>query len=58
MRRLLRRFCKDEQGASLVEYSLLIALISVAVIVLIALVGDYIVSAWTKLNSTLYANPV
>lgn len=41
----------DERGASMVEYSILIGLITAAVIGLIAGIGTKIVTAWTKLNT-------
>jgi pilus assembly protein Flp/PilA len=45
------RLAKDESGASLVEYSVLIGLITVATVVTIGLVGDKVSDAWTDLNT-------
>jgi pilus assembly protein Flp/PilA len=45
----LRFFSRDEEGASLVEYALLVALIAVVCIAAIALIGN---SASSKLSTT------
>ncbi len=50
---LVRRLSKDESGASLIEYSILIGLITVAVILLVSNVGDWVVSQWTALDTNL-----
>ena len=42
---------KNEEGASLIEYSLLIALIAAATIALILSIGGKVTSAWTDLNN-------
>jgi len=47
----VRDFRKDEDGASLIEYSILIGLITVAVIGLISGIGDWVVSQWSALTS-------
>ena len=47
----LSKLKKDEEGASLIEYTVLIGLITIAVIALIGSVGGTIVSKWTTLNS-------
>lgn len=49
----VRRLLKDESGASLIEYSILIGLITVAVIAIISGVGDWVVSQWSGLNNNL-----
>lgn len=54
----LSNFKKDESGASLIEYSLLIGLITVAVVITVASVSGWVVDAWTGLDTTLQANPV
>jgi pilus assembly protein Flp/PilA len=47
------RFLKDENGASLVEYSILIGLITVATIGLISIMGTRITAYWQSLvNAT------
>jgi pilus assembly protein Flp/PilA len=55
MVKLLKRLGKDEDGAALVEYSVLIGIITVAVIALVISVGDWVSFEWnalcTKLNT-------
>lgn len=46
----LHELKKNVEGASLIEYSLLIALISAAVVGLIVAIGGKVVNAWTDLN--------
>ncbi|KLK92632.1 hypothetical protein AA309_13115 [Microvirga vignae] len=53
MSQFLKRFARDEEGASLVEYSVLIGLISAAVILLIGTVGGKVTNAWTRLNTNM-----
>lgn len=48
-----KRFARDESGASLVEYTILIALITIATITLIVAVGGKITNNWSKLNSVM-----
>lgn len=45
MRNLVNRFIKDESGATAIEYGLIAALIAVAIIVAVRLIG-------TNLNTT------
>jgi len=47
------RLTKDESGASLVEYSVLIGLITVLTVGTIALVGGKVTAAWTGLNAAM-----
>ena len=53
MMNVLKQLGRDEEGASLVEYSILIGLITAAVIALIAAVGDKVNVAWTKLKTAM-----
>ncbi len=55
IRNFVARFRKDEDGAALIEYSVLIGLITVAVIATIVLVGDWVVSQWAALLSAITA---
>ncbi len=54
MKMLIKKFLRDEEGASLVEYAILAALISVAAIAIIGDVGtkvkDTFTSIYNKLN--------
>lgn len=45
----LKKFWADEKGASLVEYTLLIGLITIAVVALIVSVGTDINALWQRL---------
>ena len=47
----LKLFKKDEEGASLIEYSLLIGLITVLVIGLIVTMGGWVNNQWSNLVS-------
>jgi pilus assembly protein Flp/PilA len=47
------RFAKDERGASLVEYALLVALIAVVCIVAVTLLGKNASSKFSSVGSSL-----
>lgn len=49
------RLSKDMSGASLVEYSILIGLITVAVVGMISAVGGQVNAKWTALNTAMTA---
>ena len=51
--KLMKRFAEDEDGASLLEYTVLLAILLVAVIATVALVGGWINGRWTALNGAL-----
>jgi pilus assembly protein Flp/PilA len=50
---LLRRLRKDEDGAALIEYTVLLGILLIAVIATIGLVGTWINNQWTNLNASL-----
>ena len=50
---LAKRFVADEEGAALVEYTVLIGIMLVAVIGTIITVGNWVNTKWTNLNSAL-----
>lgn len=54
---LMVRFAKDEDGAALVEYGILVALIAVASIVTIGLLGGTINNFFASVNTRLGAPP-
>ena len=59
MRKILNtmtKFQKDEDGAALIEYTVLLSILLVAVIATITLVGTWINGRWTALNASLPAN--
>ena len=51
----LTKFGKDEEGAALIEYTVLLGIMLVAVIATIILVGTWISGQWTALNTALPA---
>ncbi|MCK0153406.1 Flp family type IVb pilin [Alcanivorax sp. S6407] len=53
MKSLITRFLKEEDGATMVEYAILVALISVVAIVIIASVGTKVNSAFTEVDTQL-----
>ena len=50
---MTRQFRDDETGAAMVEYSILIGLISAAAIAPIVLVGGYVSTSWNTLTNAL-----
>lgn len=53
MKALAQKFFKDESGATMVEYAILVALISIAAIVIIAAVGTKVEETFTSVNNAL-----
>ena len=51
----LKGFCKDERGASLVEYSLMLGLVAMASVALISGVGDSVNTIWTNTDTQMEA---
>ncbi len=49
----IARFRKDEKGAALIEYSILIGIITAGVIVLVIAVGGWVTTKWAALNGLL-----
>ena len=50
---LLRRLRKDEDGAALIEYTVLLGILLVAVVATITSVGTWVSGRWTALNASL-----
>ena len=50
---VVRRLGKDEEGASLIEYTVLLGILLVAVIATIGAVGTWINGKWTALQGQL-----
>ena len=50
---VLNQFRNDEDGAALIEYTLLLGLMLVAVVATIGLVGTWVSGKWTALNTAL-----
>jgi pilus assembly protein Flp/PilA len=53
IKNMIAKFRKDEEGASFLEYTVLLGIILAASIVLIANVGKWAGNVWTLLNTTL-----
>jgi pilus assembly protein Flp/PilA len=51
--KLVRRLAKDEDGAALIEYTVLLGILVVAVIATIIAVGGWVSNKWTALNTQL-----
>lgn len=53
MKNLLKRFVREESGATMVEYAIMVALISVVAIVIIGTVGGQVTDAFTTVETEL-----
>ena len=53
MRKILLSFCKDESGATAIEYGLIAALIAVVIITGVTAVGTNLSATFTNLATTL-----
>lgn len=53
MKQLIQKFLKDESGATMVEYAILVALISVAAIAIIVIIGGQVKDAFQKVQDAL-----
>jgi pilus assembly protein Flp/PilA len=51
--RFVKRFVADDGGAALIEYTVLLGVLLVAVIATIAGVGTWVSGKWTNLNGNL-----
>jgi pilus assembly protein Flp/PilA len=51
--KLVRRLGKDEEGAALIEYTVLLGILVVAVIATIVAVGVWVNGKWTALQTQL-----
>jgi pilus assembly protein Flp/PilA len=49
----VRRLGKDEEGAALIEYTVLLGILVVAVIATIVAVGGWVNNKWSALNTSL-----
>ena len=55
MRQLVTRFVKNDEGAALVEYGLLVGLIAVVCITAVTLLGNQINTVFTDITTDLTA---
>jgi len=51
--RFITQISSDENGASLIEYTVLLAILLVAVIAIIAGVGQWISTEWASLSTAI-----
>jgi len=49
----LKRFGKDENGAALIEYTVLLGILVVAVVATIGAVGTWVNTQWSNLNTAI-----
>jgi pilus assembly protein Flp/PilA len=49
----IKRFVRDESGATAIEYGLIVALIAVVIIVAVSAVGNSLGSNFNSINSNL-----
>jgi pilus assembly protein Flp/PilA len=52
----MQKFVRDENGAALVEYTVLLGIMLVAVVATIGLVGGWVNTKWAALWTVLSAN--
>jgi pilus assembly protein Flp/PilA len=53
MKNLLKRFIKEESGATMVEYAIMVALIAVVAIALISTIGGQVRDAFDNVSNEL-----
>jgi pilus assembly protein Flp/PilA len=53
---ILKKLRKDEDGAALIEYTVLLGILVVAVIATIIAVGTWVNGQWTALNTAIGGN--
>jgi len=53
MHKLIDRFCREEEGAALVEYGMLVGLIAVICIVAVTTLGTEVSTAFSVIASAL-----
>lgn len=52
-KQVLEKFRKDEDGAALIEYTVLLGILLVAVIAIIVFVGGWVNGKWSALSSAI-----
>jgi Flp pilus assembly pilin Flp len=55
MKALFNRFVREESGQDLIEYGLLIGIITATVVTTVTLIGDKVKTYYTTLNDNLQA---
>jgi pilus assembly protein Flp/PilA len=51
--KLMKQLKSDENGAALIEYTVLLGILVVTVVVIISAVGGWVNAQWTALNSSI-----
>lgn len=46
MKNLMKRFIEEESGATMVEYAIMVAVVSIAALVVLGLMADQIINAF------------
>jgi pilus assembly protein Flp/PilA len=52
----LTKFKNDEDGAALIEYTVLLGILVIAVVAIIGAVGTWVNSQWSTLNTSIQAS--
>lgn len=55
MKSLLNKFLRDESGATMVEYGVMVALIAAIAVATVATLGGYVDGAFSDVNTALNA---
>jgi pilus assembly protein Flp/PilA len=55
MKSLVKRFAKDESGATAIEYGLIAALIAVVIIAAVSIVGTQLAALFGRISAALIA---
>jgi len=50
---LMKRLLKEEEGQAVIEYVIIVAMISIVAIVLVDLVGDQVQATWTGVSNQI-----
>jgi pilus assembly protein Flp/PilA len=50
---LIRRLAKDQYGAALIEYTVILGILIVAVLAMVIAVGNWVNGIWTTVNGQL-----
>jgi pilus assembly protein Flp/PilA len=53
VRKVLGRFSRDEDGVTMLEYTILLGIITVAVIASVVTVGTWVGTKWTTLTTNI-----
>ena len=53
MKKLMTRLVRDDQGQDLIEYAILIGLITVGIVTIVTSIGTWVNGQFTALNSDL-----